>query len=403
MSKPMLNKLSIFTQAVHAGERGPRPDFTPVVTPIYNSVGYLYDSMDQLDAVFAAEREGYVYPRFGTPTNAALERAVATLEGGEAALSFASGMAAIHTALLATGLEAGQAIVAAHDVYGASYALLANLFTSLGMRVRFVDIADLASVERAIIEEKPRAVFCEIISNPLLKVADVPAVAELAHAHGAEMIVDSTFATPYLTRPLTLGADYVVHSSTKYLGGHGDVLGGIVVTSAERRKRLWEIIKITGGNLGPNQAWLTMRGLKTLPLRMAQHCHNAAAVAAWLAEHPKIAKVNYPGLPSHPQHDVATRLFREGCYGGMVSFEIAGADQAQVFRFMEALKLVLPATTLGDVYSLTLYPAHSSHRALSPEERAAIGIGEGLVRLSVGIEDVEDIIADLDQALEQND
>jgi cystathionine beta-lyase/cystathionine gamma-synthase len=403
------NKPSIFTQAVHAGERGPstgsgqspRPDFTPVVTPIYNSVGYLYESMDQLDAVFAGEGEGYVYPRYGTPTNAALERAVATLEGGEAALSFASGMAAIHVVLLATGLEAGQAVVAAQDIYGASYALLANLFTSLGMRVRFVDITDLAMAEQAIIEEKPKAVFCETISNPLLKVADLPAVAELAHAHGAEMVVDSTFATPYLIRPLTLGADYVVHSSTKYLGGHGDVLGGIVVTSAKRRKRLWELIKITGGNLGPNQAWLTMRGLKTLPLRMAQHCRNAAAVAQWLAGHPKVARVNYPGLPDHPQHAVATRLFRDGCYGGMVSFEIAGAGRAQVFRFMEALELILPATTLGDVYSLTLYPAHSSHRALSPEERAAIGIGEGLVRLSVGIEDVEDIIADLDQALEQ--
>jgi cystathionine beta-lyase/cystathionine gamma-synthase len=405
----MLTNLSIFTQAVHAGERGPRPDFTPVVTPIYNSVGYLYESMEQLDAVFAAEREGYVYPRYGTPTNAALERAVATLEGGEAALSFASGMAAIHAALLTTGLEAGQAlrlgsgqaVVAAHDVYGASYALLTNFFTSLGMRVRFVDIADLTSVEQAIVEEKPQTVFCETISNPLLKVADVPAIAELAHVHGAEVIVDSTFATPYLARPLALGADYVVHSSTKYLGGHGDVLGGVVVTSAERRKHLWELIKITGGNMSPNQAWLTMRGLKTLPLRMAQHCRNAAAVADWLAEHPKIAKVNYPGLPSHPQHSVATRLFREGCYGGMISFEIAGANRAQVFRFMEALKLILPATTLGDVYSLALYPAHSSHRALSPEERAAIGIGEGLVRLSVGIEDIEDIIADLDQALEQ--
>jgi cystathionine beta-lyase/cystathionine gamma-synthase len=397
----MLTNLSIFTQAVHAGERGPRPDFTPVVTPIYNSVGYLYESMDQLDAVFAAEREGYVYPRYGTPTNAALERAVATLEGGEAALSFASGMAAIHAALLATDLEAGQTVVAAQDVYGATYALLANLFTSLGVGVRFVDIADLASVERAIVEEKPRAVLCEIISNPLLKVADVPAVAELTHAHGAEVIVDSTFATPYLVRPLTIGADYVVHSSTKYLGGHGDVLGGVVVTSAERRKRLWEIIKLTGGNLGPHQAWLTMRGLKTLPLRMAQHCRNAATVANWLAEHPKIVKVNYPGLPSHPQHDVATRLFRDGCYGGMISFEIAGASRTQVFRFMEALELILPATTLGDVYSLALYPAHSSHRALSPEERAAIGIGEGLVRLSVGIEDVEDIIADLEQALEK--
>jgi len=395
----MSNEPSIFTQAVHAGERGPRPDFTPVVTPIYDSVGYLYESMEQLDAVFAAEREGYVYPRYGTPTNAAFEQAVATLEGGEAALSFASGMAAIHAALLATGLEAGQSVVAAQDVYGASYALLANLFTSLGVRVRFVNIADLTSVERAIAEEKPRAVFCETISNPLLKLADVPAVAELAHAHGAEVIVDSTFATPYLVRPLTLGVDYVVHSSTKYLGGHGDVMGGIVVTSADRRKRLWEVIKLTGGNLGPHQAWLTMRGLKTLPLRMAQHCRNAAAVAAWLAQHPEIARVNYPGLPSHPQHAVAARLFRQGCYGGMVSFEIAGAGRTRVFRFMEALKLILPATTLGDVYSLALYPAHSSHRTLSPEERAAIGIGEGLVRLSVGIEDVGDIIADLEQAL----
>jgi len=396
-----MDRLSIFTQAVHAGERGPRPDFTPVVTPIYNSVGYLYENMDKLDAVFAAEREGYVYSRYGTPTNAALEQAVAILEGGEAALSFASGMAAIHATLLATGLEAGQSVVAAHDVYGATYALLANLFTSLGVRVRFVDIADLASVEQAIVEEKPRAVFCEIISNPLLKVTNVPAIAELAHAHGAEVIVDSTFATPYLVRPLSLGVDYVVHSSTKYLGGHGDVLGGVVVTSAERRARLWELIKLTGGNMSPNQAWLTMRGLKTLPLRMAQHCHNAAAVANWLAEHPRIAKVNYPGLPSHPQHAVATRLFREDCYGGMVSFEVADAGRTEVFRFMEALKLVLPATTLGDVYSLALYPAHSSHRALSPEERAAIGIGEGLVRLSVGIEDVGDIIADLEQALEK--
>ena len=304
------NKPSIFTQAVHAGERGPRPDFTPVVTPIYNSVGYLYESMDQVDAVFGAEREGYVYTRYGSPTNAALERAVAILEGGEAAevstaaLSFASGMAAVHAALLATGLEAGQAVVAAHDIYGASYALLANLFTSLGVRVRFVDVVDLAMVEQAIVEEKPKAVFCEIISNPLLKVADVQALAELAHAHGAEVIVDSTFATPYLVRPLTLGADYVVHSSTKYLGGHGDVLGGIVVTSevetasAERRNRLWEIIKITGGNLGPNQAWLTMRGLKTLPLRMAQHCRNAAAVA------PNTRSVaDHRGQNHHCQHE----------------------------------------------------------------------------------------------------
>jgi len=311
-------------------------------------------------------------------------------------------MAAIHAALLAAGVKAGTTVVAAQDVYGATYALLSRLFSTLGVRTRFVDIASLAAVEQAIVEEKPSVVLFETVSNPLLKVADTPALVEIAHRHGAEVIVDNTFASPYLFQPLAHGVDYVLHSTTKYLGGHGDVLGGVVVTSAERCVTLRELTKLVGGNLGPNEAWLTMRGLKTLPLRMAQHCRNAARVAAWLQDHPRISRVNYPGLTDHPQHAVATRLFRSGCYGGMVSFEIADADQARVFAFMEALRLILPATSLGDVYSLIMYPAHSSHRALTPEERAQIGIGEGLVRLSVGIEDVEDIIADLEQALERS-
>jgi cystathionine beta-lyase/cystathionine gamma-synthase len=381
---------SIFTLAVHAGERGPRPDFSPVVTPIYNSIAYTYETMEDLDAVFARERPGYVYARYGNPTVTALEQAVAALEGGEEAMVFAS------------KVEAGATVVAAHDVYGATYALLSKLFSTLGVRTRFVDIADLTAVEQAIVEEKPRAVLFETVSNPLLKVADTPAVVEIAHRHGAEVIVDNTFASPYVFQPLAHGVDYVVHSSTKYLGGHGDVLGGVVVTSAQRCVTLREVTKLVGGNLGPNEAWLTMRGLKTLPLRMVQHCHNAAQVAAWLQGHPRISRVNYPGLTDHPQHEVATRLFRPGCYGGMISFEIADANQATVFAFMEALQLCLPATSLGDVYSLVMYPAHSSHRALTPEERAQIGIGEGLVRFSVGIEDGEDIIADLEQALEKS-
>ena len=392
---------SIFTLAVHAGERGPRPDFTPVVTPIYNSIAYTYESMEDLDAVFARERPGYVYARYGNPTVTALEKAVAALEAGEEAMVLASGMAAIHTALLAAKVQADTTVVAAQDVYGATYSLLSKLFSTLGVRTRFVDIADLAAVEQAIVEEKPKAVLFETVSNPLLKVADTPAVVEIAHRHGAEVIVDNTFASPYVFQPLAHGVDYVVHSSTKYLGGHGDVLGGVVVASAQRCVALRELTKLVGGNLGPNEAWLTMRGLKTLPLRLVQHCRNAAQVAAWLQNHPRISQVNYPGLTDHPQHEVATRLFRPGCYGGMVSFEIAGADQAQVFAFMEALQLCLPATSLGDVYSLVMYPAHSSHRALTPEERAQIGISEGLVRFSVGIEDVEDIIADLEQALER--
>jgi cystathionine beta-lyase/cystathionine gamma-synthase len=370
---------SIFTQAVHAGERGPRPDFAPVSTPIYPSVGYIYDDMRDLDAIFGGERAGYVYTRYGSPTVSSFERAIALLEDAGDAVAFASGMGAVHAALMGAGVRAGTAVVAAADVYGATYALLGKLFTELDVRVRFVDITDLDQVAQAIREERPIAMLCEIISNPLLKVADVPALAEMAHAADATLIVDNTFASPYLFQPLKHGADYVVHSATKYIGGHGDLMAGVVACSAERGRDLRERQKLLGANLGPQEAWLALRGLKTLPLRMRQHCANAHVVAEWLVTHPAVAHVNFPGL---------------------MSFDLKGAGQAEVFRFMEALKLVLPATTLGDVYSLTLYPAHSSHRQLAPEVRAAIGIGNGLVRLSVGIEDAQDIIADLRQALE---
>jgi cystathionine beta-lyase/cystathionine gamma-synthase len=396
----MLKSKSIFTQAVHAGERGPRPDFTPVSTPIHFSVGYLYDDMADLDGVFGGERAGFVYPRYGSPTVSAFEKAMAELEGGEEAVAFASGMGAVHAALLGAGLQAGKSVVAAADLYGATYALLERTFTSLGVRVRFVDITDLDLVTQAIADEQPAAILCEIISNPLMKVADVPALADMAHSAGATLIVDSTFASPYLFHPLEQGADYAVHSVTKYLAGHGDVMAGVVVCSAERGLDLRERQKLLGANLGAQQAWLAMRGLKTLPLRMRQHCANAQVVAEWLAGHRAVAQVHYPGLPEHPQHAVAARLFGGLGFGGMVGFDLRDADQADVFCFMEALELVLPATTLGDVYSLTLYPAHSSHRQVTPEVRQAIGIGDGLVRLSVGIEDVQDIIADLAQAME---
>jgi cystathionine beta-lyase/cystathionine gamma-synthase len=395
-----LRQKSIYTQAVHAGERGARPDFTPVSTPIHPSVGYLYDDMQDLDGVFDGDRAGYVYPRYGSPTVSAFEQAVATLEGAEDAVAFASGMGAIHAALLGAGVRAGTAVVAAADVYGATYALLDQTFTALGIRVRFVDITDIDQVEQAVSEEQPLALLCEIISNPLIKVANVPVLADLAHSAGAALIVDSTFATPYLFRPLEHGADYALHSATKYLGGHGDVMAGVVASSAERGHDLRERQKLLGANLGPQEAWLALRGLKTLPLRMRQHCANAQAVAGWLAGHSAISRVNYPGLSTHPQHALTARLFEGRGFGGMISFDLRDAGQPDVFRFMEALELVLPATTLGDVYSLTLYPAHSSHRSVTPEVRASIGIGEGLVRLSVGIEDAEDIIADLTQALD---
>jgi cystathionine gamma-synthase/methionine-gamma-lyase len=292
-------------------------------------------------------------------------------------------------------------VVAATELYGATYALLDQTFAELDVRTRFVDITDLDQVARAIDEERPVTLVCEIISNPLIKVADVPALAAMAHQAGAALIVDNTFASPYLFRPLAHGADYAVHSATKYLGGHGDLMAGMVACSAQRGHDLRQRQKLLGANLGPQEAWLALRGLKTLPLRMRQHCANAEAVAQWLAGHPAVARVNYPGLPDHPQHALAARLFEGQGFGGMISFDLRDAGQDKVFRFMETLELVLPATTLGDVYSLTLYPAHSSHRLVAPEVRAAIGIGDGLVRLSIGIEDADDIIADLGQALER--
>lgn len=387
------------TRAVHAGERVPAADYTPVVTPIWPTVGYIYESMDDLDAVFARSKPGQIYLRYTSPTAMAFEEAVASLEGAEAAQAFGSGMAAVHAALLAAGARAGTSVVAALDVYGATFTLLTNLFAALGVNARLVDATDLSAVETALKETKAVILLVETISNPLLKVADIPALAKMAHHFGASLLVDNTFASPYLFRPLEHGADYVIHSATKYLSGHGDVLAGVVATSRANKERLFDLNKLTGGTLAPFEAWLALRGLKTLPLRLRQQCQNAQRVAEWLVTQPKISRVLYPGLPSHPQHVLAQKLFDGKGFGGVLSFEIAGADRTQAFRFMEALQLCLPATSLGDIYSLIVHPASSSHRTLSAEERARVGIPEGLVRLSTGIEDVEDILSDLEQAL----
>ena len=393
---------SFQTRAVHAGERVPPADYTPVVTPIWPTVGYLYESMDDLDAVFAGSKRGQVYLRYSNPTVEAFENAVADLERAEAAQAYGSGMAAIHASLLAAGVKAGASVVAALDVYGATYSLLRSLFKSLGAEIRMVNVSDHAEVEAALQETKAVVLYVESISNPLLKVADIPELASLAHRHGAALLVDNTFASPYLLNPCQHGADFAIHSATKYLSGHGDVLAGVVATSRENKSKLFELNKLVGGVLGPFEAWLALRGLKTLPLRMKQQCQNAQQVAEWLTNHPRIKKVNYPGLPAHPQHALAKQLFEERGCGGVLSFEIEGADQAKVYRFMEALTICLPATTLGDVYSLVLHPATSSHRSLTAEERARIGIPDGLVRLSAGIESVEDILADLEAALAQS-
>lgn len=392
---PEAPPLGFASRAVHAGERGARPDFTPTVTPIYPATAFVYDDTETLDAIFGNERPGYVYTRYANPTTTALESAIASLEGTEDAVAFASGMGAVYAAML-LDVRAGDRILAAPDVYGATYAILARMLPTLGAEAIFVDLLDADAYEATLKSTKPKLVYAETISNPLLRVADLKAVTALAHEHGARVAVDNTFASPWLVNPAALGVDSVIHSTTKYLGGHGDVTGGVVATTAARAAELREINKLIGAVLGPFESWLTLRGLKTLSLRMRQHSDNAATVARWLASDSRVARVNYPGLTALGG---AEAMFNRPERGGMVSFEIARAGRDEVFRFLEALRLVVPATTLGDVYSLVLYPAISSHRAVPVEERARIGISDGLVRLSVGIEEVDDILSDLDRAL----
>ncbi len=394
-----LRKKAFLTRAVHAGEHVPFGKHTPVATPIHPSVGYFYESMDELDAVFDARQEGYVYLRYGSPTVAAFEAAVAELEQGEACQAFSSGMAAIHAALLAAGVRSGTTVLTTLDLYGATTTLLQRNFTEMGVNVRLVDLTDLGALEAVLAGTHPVALLIETISNPLMKVADIPSLATLAHQYGTRVLVDNTFASPYLYNPLLHHADYVIHSVTKYIGGHGDVMGGVVISSTENRKKLNDLNRLVGGILGPFEAWLALRGCKTLPLRVREQCANAARIAQWLANHPRVDRVNYPGLQNHLQHDLASRLFGKRGFGGMLSFEIAKADRTAVFRFMDSLELCLPAATMGDIYTLVLHPATASHRSLSPEERAKAGINEGLVRISAGIEDINDIIADLEQAL----
>jgi len=386
------------TLAVRAGWHRKLLDVMTTTAPIVPSVTYLHPMQD-LDAIFGGEQEGFVYTRYGNPTVAALEEAIAQLEGGEAAVGFATGMAAVHAALLSIGLRSGDTIVCSQDVYGATYSLLATLFARLGIKVAFVEIQDLVSLKATIARERPKLVWIETVSNPLLRIADVPAIAVDAHAAGAALMVDSTFTPPYLCRPLAHGADYVIHSATKYLSGHGDAMGGLIISSRTRCDEVRTVAKLAGGTLGPFDAWLILRGVKTLTLRVQRQCENALQLAQWLVTHPQVARVVYPGLPDHPHHSLAKSLLSEGLFGAMVAFELKNGTRNQVTCFMDKLQLCLPATTLGDIYTEVLYPPMSSHRWLSAEERQRIGISDGLIRVSVGIEAIEDIIADFAQAL----
>lgn len=391
--------MKLETQAVHVGDRRKPSAAVPVTTPIVTAASFIYDDIETVDRVFGDEIQGYAYARYGSPTNDALEELITALEGGAGSVATASGMLAVQVAIQTALTDRRKSVVAASALYGATLKLLTSVFDPLGVEVRFVDICDRAAVEAAIAEAKPGCVVMESVSNPLLRVADIAAVARHARAAGAALVVDNTFATPLLARPIELGANFSVHSLTKYLSGHGDVMGGAITCDAEHLPTLRALSSTCGPILGPFESYLAMRGIKTFPLRMERQCRNAAEVAAWLATHPRVAKVNYPGDPSHPDAETVARQFSGGLRGAMVSFDLKDAGREQVFAFINKLKLVVRATSLGDVHTMVLYPAIASHRDLAPKQRLRMGIGDGLVRLSVGIEAMEDVIADLDQAL----
>jgi cystathionine beta-lyase/cystathionine gamma-synthase len=388
------------TRAVHSGE--PRPagrdgSFFPISTPIYASTTFSHPDIETTDRVLGGEEPGYSYTRWGNPTVSALEEALASLEGGARAFAFASGMAAMHAALTAAELGPGATVLAAEQLYGSTATLLVQIFGASGVEVRFVDAYDLGAVEKQVAELGPRAVVVETISNPLLRVADTMGIAGITRRSGAALVVDNTFGTPYLQRPLELGADIVVHSATKYLSGHGDLTAGAVVAGAPYDTALEQILKTVGYVLGPFEAWLAHRGLKTLPLRMARQCENAREISAYLASHPKVARVHHPALEDHPDHEVASRLLSDT--GGLVSFELGTGGREAAFRFLNALELCVRAPSLGDIYTLAIHPATSSHRELSPSRRERLGVRENLIRLSCGIEHPQDLISDLEQAL----
>ena len=354
--------------------------------------------------MLGGEEQGYSYARYDNPTVRAFEEAIVSLEAPEAegdvrAFAFASGMAATHASLAAAELMGGGTVLAADQLYGSTATLLVQIFGASGVETRFVDAYDLGAVETKVRELKPHAVVVESISNPLLRVADIPEIAKITRAAGTALIVDNTFGTPYLERPLELGADMVVHSATKYLSGHGDLTAGAVVAGPPYAAAVEQLRKLVGGVLGPFEAWLAHRGLKTLPLRMERQCENARRIAASLVAHPKVAKVNHPSLRAHPDHETVGRVLSDT--GGLVSFELAAEGRDAAFAFLNALELCVKAPSLGDIYTLAIHPATSSHRELSPSRRQRLGVGENLVRLSVGIEHAGDVISDLEQALER--
>ncbi len=377
-------KYGFATQAIHVGQAAD-PATGATVVPIYATSTYTQEA--------PGKHKGYEYSRSGNPTRAALETCLAALEGGERGLAFASGLAA--TTAVLSALKPGDEVAAAADLYGGTFRLLDKVFKPWGLVTRYTEDPTPAGFSR-ILTPTTKLVWIETPTNPLLQILDIAAIAKLAHDVGARLAVDNTFASPYLQQPLKLGADLVVHSTTKYLGGHSDVVGGAIVGSGPQMQPIAFYHNAAGAVAGPFDAWLTLRGIKTLAVRMERHCANGRQLAAWLNEHPQIEKVYYPGLPNHPGHGVAAKQMRD--FGGMISIRLKGGKSAAL-NMLSRTKLFSLAESLGGVESLIGHPATMTHASIPVEVRTARGVDDGLVRLSVGIEDVNDLKEDLKQAL----
>ena len=390
-----MKKMKFATLCVHAGEY-PDPSSGAHTTPIYQTSTFVFENTTQGAARFSGSEAGYTYTRLmpNTPTHAVLVEKISALEGGETGQTFSSGMAAINSVALSL-LKTGDHLLASDVVYGGTYGLFSTILTRLGIQVSFVDSTDLDEVRRQF-KKNTRMVFLETPANPTMNVCDIAAISEMAKVRGAITIVDNTFATPMFQKPLQLGADVVLHSCTKYIGGHADLIGGVIIGTNEFIRRMAPVINDTGPTMGPHEAWLCIRGLKTLHLRMEKHASNALRVAEFLESHEKISWVRYPGLPSHPQHNIAKKQMTG--YSGMLSFGVCGGFQAGR-NMMNNVRLCSLAVSLGAVDTLVQHPASMTHANIPKNIREKTGITDDLVRLSVGIEDSEDIIADLSQAL----
>ena len=392
-----MKKLGLGTTAIHAGTL--KNLYGTLAMPIYQTSTFIFDSAEQGGRRFALEEAGYIYTRLGNPTTTVLENKIAALEEGEAGIAMSSGMGAISSTLW-TVLKAGDHVVTDKTLYGCTFALMNHGLTRFGVEVTFVDTSNLDEVKNAM-KKNTRVVYLETPANPNLKIVDLEALSKIAHTNpNTLVIVDNTFATPYMQKPLKLGADIVVHSVTKYINGHGDVIAGLVVTNKELADqiRFVGLKDMTGAVLGPQDAYYIIRGMKTFEIRMERHCANAKKVVEFLNKHPKIEKVYYPGLETHPSYEIAKKQMKD--FGAMISFELKGGFEAGK-TLLNNLKLCSLAVSLGDTETLIQHPASMTHSPYTKEEREAAGITDGLVRLSVGLENVEDIIADLEQGLEK--